>query len=195
MKCPNCGYEQQDGLAACEKCQVIFTKWHGNHPNSNFRTAEPAKKAGAPSSKFVAAGLLALFLFLIVGGYLINRPKDVITRTISAGVNTAKVETISVGETVKLESHLVDGYVVIFDFYAEWCGPCMQLAPQLEELAAKYDDVLLRKIDIVDWNSEVVKQYGITGVPYVAVYNKKGKQVGSSTHIYESIAKNVEKSR
>ncbi|MCK5707666.1 MAG: thioredoxin family protein [Candidatus Aureabacteria bacterium] len=109
--------------------------------------------------------------------------------------NVARIKTISKGSKVNIKSNTVRGYVVVFDFYADWCGPCKVLGPKLEDLIKKYDDVILRKINIDNWGSPVAKQHKITSIPSVSVYDKKGHMVGSSTSNFSVIKKNIEKSR
>ena len=59
---------------------------------------------------------------------------------------------------------------VVVDFWAEWCGPCRMVAPEIEKLAAKYaGSVEVRKLD-VDANPETAMHYGIMSIPTVAMF-------------------------
>ncbi|MBD5341245.1 MAG: thioredoxin [Bacteroides sp.] len=66
------------------------------------------------------------------------------------------------------------GKVVVIDFWATWCGPCMKLGPVVEELAEKYaDKAVIGKLNI-DENDEVVAENSIRSIPTV-LYFKDGK--------------------
>jgi thiol-disulfide isomerase/thioredoxin len=89
------------------------------------------------------------------------------------------IAVISHGSQVDITRHLALGNVTIVDFYADWCGPCKMVSPTLEQMANTDPEIALRKIDIVNWNTAVARQYNINSIPHVKVYNRAGALVGS----------------
>jgi thioredoxin len=57
---------------------------------------------------------------------------------------------------------------VVIDFTADWCGPCKQLGPKLEEYA-KSGKFLLVKINVDD-NRNISEQFAISGIPHVILF-------------------------
>lgn len=67
---------------------------------------------------------------------------------------------------------------VLVDFWAEWCGPCKQLAPLVEEASEKFKDSLsVCKMD-VDNNRETAAKYGIRSIPTLMIF-ENGELVGT----------------
>jgi len=65
--------------------------------------------------------------------------------------------------------------LVVVDFYAEWCMPCLMMAPVIEELAGKIGDVKFVKVNTED-NQELSAKYNISSIPCLIVF-KEGEEV------------------
>lgn len=131
--------------------------------------------------------------------YFVELPKDVQERfhynaaiasaySAQQAVNQARIagarrgeaiEVISHGGQVDINQHLAFGNVTVIDFYADWCGPCRQLSPHLEQMARSDPVIALRKIDIVNWKTAVAQQFNVHSIPQVNVYDRTGRLVGT----------------
>ena len=77
---------------------------------------------------------------------------------------------------------IASGKVVVIDFWATWCGPCIKLGPVVEELAEKYADrgVVVGKLNI-DEDSESVAENRVRNIPTVLFFKDgevKARSVG-----------------
>lgn len=65
--------------------------------------------------------------------------------------------------------------LVVVDFFAEWCSPCLMMAPVIESLAEKNKDVKFAKVNVDD-NNELAGKYEVSGIPCI-IFFKNGKEV------------------
>jgi thiol-disulfide isomerase/thioredoxin len=115
----------------------------------------------------------------------------------------------------KVEWVALKGKVVVLEFWATWCGPCIAAIPHLNELADKFKDEPVQFIAVTDEDEKVIgpflkrkpihawigldtdksmfKAYGIGGIPHTVLVDKKGKiaAITHPTYLTEAILKDA----
>ncbi len=73
------------------------------------------------------------------------------------------------------EEIINSGKPVVIDFWATWCGPCVRMAPTIDELASEYDgQVVIGKYNVEE-ESDLSTSYRITSLPTILFF-KDGKK-------------------
>ncbi len=68
-----------------------------------------------------------------------------------------------------IESMVEDNKIVIFDFWAPWCGPCKQFGPIFENASKKHPDVMFAKVNTEE-EREIAAHFSIRSIPTVMVF-------------------------
>ena len=74
--------------------------------------------------------------------------------------------------TAQFEETTTNNEIVIFDFWAEWCGPCKQFGPIFEEISEKYPNIVFAKVD-VEAEQELAGMFQVRSIPTLVFMREK----------------------
>ncbi len=85
---------------------------------------------------------------------------------------------------------------IVVDFWAEWCGPCKQIGPALEEISDEMSDQVIIAKHNIDQEPNTPTKYGIRGIPTMLLFKGgelKATKVGATTksNILDWIKENI----
>jgi len=69
------------------------------------------------------------------------------------------------------ESTVTENDTVIVDFWASWCGPCMQFGPTFEEVSEEHPSIVFGKVDTEE-QQELAQYFGIQSIPTLMVFRE-----------------------
>lgn len=121
--------------------------------------------------------VLSLALFFWMSGAYAGNADDITIQKLTKADFYQKIMNLEKSPTVwKYSGNLP----CIVDFYADWCGPCRQASPLLEELAQKYKgQIVVYKVN-TDQEKELAGAFGIQGIPAFLWVPKNGKPTMTS---------------
>ena len=79
---------------------------------------------------------------------------------------------------------IVNNDLLLVDFWAEWCGPCKQLSPILEEISEEMSDQVIFTKHNIDEHPNQPTKYGVRGIPTMLLFKNgelKATKVGATT--------------
>jgi len=192
------------GLAAEVHAETAET-WRGVVPTDEGNEGRVDVLAGA-SAAWRASRRLAVALDLklpvyshvvgsqldypIVVGLGVSGSFDVLGSPSYAGLDEASLPTGG-GEPLVP----VAGKVTVFDLWAEWCPPCRELDAGLAALARRYPDLAIRKLDVVDDETDAWKAFlapGSFDLPHVKVFDADGELLFERTADPDVLLKEIE---
>ena len=94
--------------------------------------------------------------------------------------------------TLTQENHdktIAEG-IVLIDFWASWCGPCLRFGPIFEKVAEQHPDAVFAKVD-TEAEQNLAAQYGVTSIPTLVVYRDGIPVFGQPGALPEEALQNI----
>lgn len=74
--------------------------------------------------------------------------------------------------TAEFEETINNNEIVIFDFWAEWCGPCKQFGPIFEEVSEKHPEIVFAKVNVEE-EQELAGMFQVRSIPTLVFMREK----------------------
>jgi thiol-disulfide isomerase/thioredoxin len=189
--CAECD-KQQSVSSNCQYCGINFFKFktkkhprpspYSNQPRSttqpqHYHTNRSANTNNTARNGFIGLITVIIILFAIS---TLQRTSQVNKNpiTLNNGSEMYAMETLSIRHIDHYEDLIVDGYITIIDFSADWCGVCKQLDKFEQQVLNQRDDVIVRKLDVTQIEDFQLarKKYDLNfrAVPFSIIYDQNG---------------------
>jgi len=137
------------------------------------------------TTKQVAFFVVLILAGAAVGWFLIPSPKEPSPASRSTAADSGSAGAPGRGEISEInqatfdQQVLVSSVPVLVEFYADWCVPCQQLAPVLDEVARENANARVVRVNVEE-NSTLAERYGVTAIPRLLVF-KDGRIISDAT--------------
>lgn len=133
--------------------------------------------------------VIVIIISLVVISIILNTKDKKTTEELNndnSNTNTNTDTNIYDYNLTKAEKDIEDKFLVsdkpvLVDYYADWCGPCVMMAPIIEELQNDQEDFYVQKVD-VDKYRNLADKAGAYSIPYFVLYNN-GEFVSSTVGV------------
>jgi thioredoxin 1 len=117
--------------------------------------------------------LIAFSIFMVssvVAG--LTMPFRMLSKRMSEPTNDVRIVHL---DKDNKDQYLKNNELLLLDFWAEWCGPCIMMNPVIKEFVERSEGVTIAKVN-ADVNPAIVKEFNVRGLP-TFVLVKKGKEM------------------
>ena len=101
------------------------------------------------------------------------------------------------GNDFNFQSYFTRERISIVYFYADWCPACQSFNPIMDAVNEQVPDMQVLFMNIGDWNTPVTRQYNVSSVPYLMIYDKDGNLVAqgrnAKTWLQQTLAQRYKK--
>ncbi len=112
-----------------------------------------------------AGVILSILLFTFRGGFNSQSPLEQLAR-----------------RAIQPDIALSNGKPSVFEFYADWCEACREMAPVMLNIEKAYEsklDVVLLNVDNIRWR-DLINKYNVTGIPQLSLFDSNGNLKGTA---------------
>lgn len=113
------------------------------------------------------------------------------TESSSHSERDSSTKPISISDQDSFEAFISKDRPVLVDLYADWCGPCQQMTPKIEELAKQYEGAVA-KVN-VDNAPQIASRYNVSSIPTFLIFeNSELQERLIGVQVLEKLEKHVQ---